>query len=105
VGNPAALAFLLWSLRDGLAFDCHDACLPLEVLRISERFADLPFDLADASIAELHYLESARPTLRKAQKNLYSNDTFTVRPCGSLGSVGIIRPPPFVRLLMSNGGN
>lgn len=52
VGNPAALDFLRWAQRGGLVFDRpEDSSLP-EVLRISERFADLPFDLADASIAE-----------------------------------------------------
>lgn len=52
IHNEAALDFLRWVQRGGLYFDKpDDGSLP-EVLRISERFADLPFDLADASIAE-----------------------------------------------------
>jgi uncharacterized protein len=52
IGNPAALDFLRWAQRGGLAFDRPEESSLPEVLRISERFADLPFDLADASIAE-----------------------------------------------------
>lgn len=52
IANEAALAFLRGAQRGGLAFDRpEDGRLP-EVLRISERFADLPLDLADASLAE-----------------------------------------------------
>ena len=52
IANEAALDFLRWAQRGALAFDRpEDSSLP-EVLRISERFADLPFDLADASITE-----------------------------------------------------
>jgi uncharacterized protein len=52
IANEAALDFLRWAQRGGITFDRpDDGSLP-EVLRISERFADLPFDLADASIAE-----------------------------------------------------
>ncbi len=52
IANEAALDFLRWAQRGALTFDCaQDSSLP-EVLRISERFADLPFDLANASIAE-----------------------------------------------------
>lgn len=50
--NEAALDFLRWVQRGGLTLDrAVDGSLT-EVLRISERFANLPFDLADASIAE-----------------------------------------------------
>jgi len=50
--NEAALDFLRWAQRGGLTLDrAADGSLT-EVLRISERFASLPFDLADASIAE-----------------------------------------------------
>ena len=50
--NEAALDFLRWAQRGGLTLDrAVDGSLT-EVLRISERFANLPFDLADASIAE-----------------------------------------------------
>ncbi len=52
IANEAALDFLRWAQRGALVLDrAEDSSLP-EVLRISERFADLPFDLADASIAE-----------------------------------------------------
>lgn len=50
--SDCALDFLRWVQRGGLALDrAADGSL-VEVLRISERFADLPFDLADASVAE-----------------------------------------------------
>lgn len=52
IGNPAALDFLRWADRGGLAFDAPVTGSLAEVLAISERFHDLPFDLADASIAE-----------------------------------------------------
>ena len=52
IHNDAALDFLRWVQRGGLVLDgAVDGSLT-EVLRISERFASLPFDLADASIAE-----------------------------------------------------
>ncbi len=52
IHNGAALDFLRWVQRGGLTLDrAADGSLT-EVLRISERFASLPFDLADASIAE-----------------------------------------------------
>lgn len=52
IGNPAALDFLRWAQRGALGFDQPDAGSLGEVLAISERFQDLPFDLADASVAE-----------------------------------------------------
>lgn len=52
VHNDCALDFLRWVERGGLTLDrAVDGSLT-EVLRISERFASLPFDLADASVAE-----------------------------------------------------
>ena len=52
IHNDCALDFLRWVERGGLTLDrAADGSLT-EVLRISERFASLPFDLADASIAE-----------------------------------------------------
>ena len=52
IHNDCALDFLRWVERGGLTLDrAVDGSLT-EVLRISERFAGLPFDLADASIAE-----------------------------------------------------
>jgi hypothetical protein len=54
--NQAALDFLRWCQRGGLTLDAPAAeTLPetlAQVLLISERFRDLPFDLADASVAE-----------------------------------------------------
>lgn len=56
VGNAAALDFLRWCQRGGVTLDAPAAdVLPetlAQVLLISERFRDLPFDLADASVAE-----------------------------------------------------
>jgi uncharacterized protein len=52
VGNPAALDFLRWVQRGGVAVDEPAAHTLTDVLTISERFADLPLDLADAAIAE-----------------------------------------------------
>jgi uncharacterized protein len=52
VHNEAALDVLRWSLRGGLIVDGAPQEALVTVLTISERFADLPFDLADASIAE-----------------------------------------------------
>jgi uncharacterized protein len=52
VHNEAALDVLRWSLRGGLTVDGAPQEALVTVLAISERFADLPFDLADASIAE-----------------------------------------------------
>lgn len=52
IHNDCALDFLRWVERGGLTLDrAVDGSLT-EVLRISERFAGLPFDLADASVAE-----------------------------------------------------
>ena len=52
MGNPAALDFLRWVHRGGVAVDEPQAHTLADVLTISERFSDLPLDLADASIAE-----------------------------------------------------
>lgn len=52
VHNDAALDFLRWVQRGALTLDRAVEGSLTEVLRISERFAGLPFDLADASIAE-----------------------------------------------------
>lgn len=52
INNECALDFMRWAQRGGIALErAVDGSLT-EVLRISERFASLPFDLADASIAE-----------------------------------------------------
>jgi predicted nucleic acid-binding protein len=52
IHNDAALDFLRWCQRGALQLDRAVEGSLTEVLRISERFASLPFDLADASIAE-----------------------------------------------------
>jgi predicted nucleic acid-binding protein len=52
IGNPAALDFLRWAQRGAIRFDLPGVGSLAEVLAISERFRDLPFDLADASVAE-----------------------------------------------------
>ena len=52
VSNEAALAFLRWAQRGAIKLEGPEDGTLTEVLRISERFADLPFDLADASVAE-----------------------------------------------------
>ena len=52
VHNEAALDVLRWALRGGITVDGAPQDSLVSVLAISERFKDLPFDLADASIAE-----------------------------------------------------
>lgn len=52
IASAAAIDFLRWVQRGGIAIDTPQPMSLAEVLAISERFADLPFDLADASIAE-----------------------------------------------------
>lgn len=68
ISNAAALDFLCWGHRGGFTLDApgaHDLPEALaQVLRISERFNDLPFDLADASVAELAARLGLRHVLR-----------------------------------------
>jgi hypothetical protein len=52
IGNDCALDFLRWVQRGAVALQPPADGSVTEVLRLSERFADLPFDLADASVAE-----------------------------------------------------
>ena len=52
LGNDCALDFLRWAQRGGVAITAAADGSLTEILRLSERFASLPFDLADASIAE-----------------------------------------------------
>jgi uncharacterized protein len=56
LSNEAALDFLHWGQQGGFTLDAPAADALTEtlaqVLLISERFRDLPFDLADASVAE-----------------------------------------------------
>ncbi len=57
LGNDAALDFLRWGQQGGFTLYAPTAdAMPetfAQVLLISERFRDLPFDLADASVAEV----------------------------------------------------
>ena len=52
IRNAAALDFLLWVERGGLRVDTPPEGCVTAMRRIAERFASLPLDLADASIAE-----------------------------------------------------
>jgi uncharacterized protein len=52
IHNRAALDFLRWAQRGGIDLDLPTATTLAEMLHASERLADLPFDLAVASIAE-----------------------------------------------------
>ncbi|HMR71422.1 MAG TPA: VapC toxin family PIN domain ribonuclease [Rubrivivax sp.] len=52
LGNDCALDFLRWAQRGGVAITAAADGSLTEILRLSERFASLPFDLAEASIAE-----------------------------------------------------
>ena len=52
VHNQAALDFLLWVERGGLRVDAPTEYSLPQMRRITQRFASLPLDLADASIAE-----------------------------------------------------
>lgn len=52
IANDCALDFLRWAQRGGIALDGAAPGSLTEVLRIAQRFADLPFDLADATVAE-----------------------------------------------------
>ena len=67
LGNEAALNFLRWCQRGGVMLDAPTVdALPetlAQVLLISERFRDLPFDLADASVAETAARHSIRHVL------------------------------------------
>ena len=52
IHNAAALDFLRWVQRGAVEIDQPEAGSLAHVLAISARFASLPFDLADASVAE-----------------------------------------------------
>jgi uncharacterized protein len=52
VANDCALDFLRWAQRGGIALEGAAPGSLTEVLHIAERFADLPFDLANATVAE-----------------------------------------------------
>ncbi|MDO4231989.1 MAG: PIN domain-containing protein [Lautropia sp.] len=53
IHNDAALDFLLWVERGAVQVDIPPELALPTVRRICQRFASLPLDLADASIAEL----------------------------------------------------
>ncbi|MDI9334557.1 MAG: pilus assembly protein [Cytophagales bacterium] len=51
--NQAALDFLTWIQRGGVSIDTPEQNLTLDhILATCTRYADLPMDLADASVAE-----------------------------------------------------
>lgn len=50
--HQAALDFLRWVERGAIDVDRPEHATLADVLAISERFADLPFDMADACVAE-----------------------------------------------------
>ena len=52
IHNQAALDFLLWVERGALCVDTPGEASLAQMRRIAQRFASLPLDLADASIAE-----------------------------------------------------
>lgn len=52
IHNDCALDFLRWAQRGGITLQGAAGGSVTDMLRISERFSELPFDLADASIAE-----------------------------------------------------
>ncbi len=52
VSQDMALNFLRWVQRGGLRMDTPAEYSLAEILSISERYANVPLDLADASIAE-----------------------------------------------------
>lgn len=52
IHNEAALDFLRWAQRGAITCDAPVQASLANALQISVRFASLPFDLADASIAE-----------------------------------------------------
>ena len=53
IGDAAALDFLTWIERGGVTLDTPAPASFHQVLEISRRYKDVPFDFADASIAEL----------------------------------------------------
>ena len=52
IHNGAALDLLRWVQRGAVEIDRPEDGSVAQVLAISQRFADLPFDLADASVTE-----------------------------------------------------
>jgi uncharacterized protein len=67
LGNEAALDFLRWGQRGGFTLYAPTVdAMPdtfAQVLLISERFRNLPFDLADASVAEAAARNNVRHVL------------------------------------------
>ena len=53
VSDAAALDFLTWIERDGLTLDTPGPASFHEVLAITLRYRDVPFDFADASVADM----------------------------------------------------
>ena len=53
VGKQAELDFLAWAESAGLAVASQDAASLPRIRALSEKYRDLPFDFADASVAVL----------------------------------------------------
>ena len=53
VSDAAAIDFLLWIERGGLVLDTPGPGSFHDALAISQKYRDVPFDFADASVAEL----------------------------------------------------
>ncbi len=53
VGKQAELDFLMWVERGGLSIAVQDAASLARIRALVEKYRDLPFDFADASVAVL----------------------------------------------------
>ena len=63
MSSSAALDFLRWIERGGVEVDVPVSASFHHVLAITDRYQDIPFDLADASVAELAARRSIRDIL------------------------------------------
>ena len=87
IHNEAALDFLRWADGGGIEIDTPQPTSLTEILRISERFADLPFDLADASVAD------AAARLRIRQVLTLDTDFDVYRDKSGKALVNVMRGP------------
>jgi predicted nucleic acid-binding protein len=85
IHNACALDFLRLAQRGAIALDRAAEGSLTEVLRLSERFTDLPLDLADAFIAEA----AARRKLRHLLSIAANFDVF--RDCAGRPLVNLPR--------------
>ncbi|MBM3344739.1 MAG: PIN domain-containing protein [Betaproteobacteria bacterium] len=53
VGKQAELDFLIWAERGGVVLAPQDAATLVQIRMLVEKYRDLPFDFADASVAVL----------------------------------------------------